>query len=120
VVVDSRLGRWAEVLAGLPDEVMTVVCGHTHMPFTRLANKRQIINPGSVGMPYGRPGAHWAILSAGAVEMRRTAYDTEAACAQITAASSYPGVAGWADYFLYARATDADALAAFGPRDGRA
>lgn len=120
VLVDSRLERWAEVLMGLPDEVRTVVCGHTHMPFTRLASTRQIINPGSIGMPYGRPGAHWAILNAGAVEMRRTAYDPEAACAQIAATSSYPDVAEWAGYFLYARATDADALAAFGPRDGRA
>jgi predicted phosphodiesterase len=119
VLVDSRLERWAEVLADLPDEVMTVVCGHTHMPFTRLANTRQIINPGSVGMPYGMPGAHWAILSGGAIEMRRTAYDPEAACAQVIAASSYPDAAEWADYFLYARATDAEALAAFGPRDGR-
>jgi predicted phosphodiesterase len=120
VLVDSRLERWAEVLADLPDEVMTVVCGHTHMPFTRLANTRQIINPGSVGMPYGRQGAHWALLNQGAVEMRRAAYDPEAACAQVIAMSSYPDVAEWADYFLYARATDADALAAFGPRDGRA
>jgi predicted phosphodiesterase len=119
VLVDSRLERWAEVLADLPNEVMTVVCGHTHMPFTRLANTRQIINPGSVGMPYGRQGAHWAILNGGTVEMRRTAYDPEAACAQIAATSPYPDVAEWADYFLYARATDADALAAFGPRDGR-
>src|SRR5262249_7436090 len=109
VVVDSCLERWAEVLEDLPDEVMTVVCGHTHMPFTRLANSRQVINPGSVGMPYGRPGAHWAILRGGAVEMRRTAYDPRAACAQITAASSYPDAAEWAGYFLYARATDADA-----------
>jgi predicted phosphodiesterase len=120
VVVDSRLERWAEVLADLPDEVMTVVCGHTHMPFTRLANTRQIINPGSVGMPYGRQGAHWATLSGGAIGMRRTAYDPEAACAQVIATSSYPDVSEWADYFLHARATDADALAAFGPRDGRA
>jgi hypothetical protein len=36
--------------------------------------------------------------------MRRAVYDTEAARTEITATSSYPGVAGWADYFLYARA----------------
>jgi predicted phosphodiesterase len=120
VVVDSRLERWAEVLGDLPPEVMTVVCGHTHMPFTRLANTRQIINPGSVGMPYGRQGAHWAILSGGAIEMRRTAYDSVAACAQVTESSSYPDVAEWTDYFLHARATDADALAVMAPRDGRA
>jgi predicted phosphodiesterase len=120
VVVDSRLERWAEVLGDLPPEVMTVVCGHTHMPFTRLANTRQIINPGSVGMPYGRQGAHWAILSGGAVKMRRTAYDPAVACARVTESSSYPDVAEWTDYFLHARATDADALAVMAPRDGRA
>jgi predicted phosphodiesterase len=119
VVVDSRLERWAEVLAGLPSEVATVVCGHTHMPFTRLANRRLIINPGSVGMPYGRQGAHWALLAGGAVTMRRTAYDATAACRLVTEQSSYPDVAEWADYFLHARASDAEALAVMAPRDGR-
>jgi len=119
VVVDSRLERWAEVLAELPAEVMTVVCGHTHMPFTRLAHRRQIINPGSVGMPYGRQGAHWALLAAGAVTMRRTGYDAGQACELVKEQSSYPEVAEWADYFLYARASDADALAVMAPRDGR-
>ena len=119
VVVDSRLERWAEVLAGLPDEVMTVVCGHTHMPFARLANRRQIVNPGSVGMPYGRAGAHWALLTGGAVELRRTAYDVPAACALVCAESAYPDIAEWTDYFLNSRASDADALAVMAPRDGR-
>jgi putative phosphoesterase len=121
VVVDSRLERWAEVMADLPDEVGTVVCGHTHMPFSRLANRRQVINPGSIGMPYGRAGAHWALLSpGGTVELRRTAYDVVAAVAQISESSRYPGVAEWAEYFLNSRASDAEALAAFGPKDGRA
>jgi predicted phosphodiesterase len=119
VVVDSRLARWSEVLDGLPEEVMTVVCGHTHMPFARLANRRQIVNPGSVGMPYGRAGAHWALLSAGAVELRRTAYDVPAACAAVCAESAYPDIAEWTDYFLHSRASDADALAVMAPRDGR-
>ena len=52
--------------------------------------------------------------------MRRTAYDSVAACAQVTESSSYPDVAEWTDYFLHARATDADALAVMAPRDGRA
>jgi len=120
VVVDSRLDRWTEVLAGLPEQTMTVVCGHTHMPFVRLAHRRQIINPGSVGMPYGRAGAHWALLTDGAVTLRRTSYDIEAACAAIGEQSDYPDVAEWTDYFLYSRASDADALGAFAPRDGRA
>jgi hypothetical protein len=89
------------------------------MPFVRLAHGRQIVNPGSVGMPYGRPGAHWALLSDGVVSLRRSLFDIEAACASVRAASSYPDVAEWVDYFLYARATDAEVIAAFGPRDGR-
>jgi putative phosphoesterase len=119
VVVDSRLDRWAEILAGLPAQAMTVVCGHTHMPFTRLAHGRLIVNPGSVGMPYGRAGAHWALLADGAVTLRRTGYDIEAARAAIHDQSDYPDVVEWTDYFLYSRATDAEALAAFAPRDGR-
>ena len=37
-------------------EVTTVVCGHTHMPFVRLVARRLVVNAGSIGMPYGRPG----------------------------------------------------------------
>ncbi|KZM74438.1 metallophosphoesterase family protein [Nocardia terpenica] len=118
VLVDTRLERWAQVLAGLPDTIQTVVCGHTHMPFARLAHGLLVVNPGSVGMPYGRPGAHWALLGPG-VELRRTPFDVVAACATVVAASGYPEVAQWCDYFLHARASDAEALTAFGPRDGR-
>jgi putative phosphoesterase len=119
VLVDTRLDRWVEVLADLPDHVHTLVCGHTHMPFLRLAHGCQIINPGSVGMPYGRPGAHWALLTEGAVSLRRTMFDPDHASATICRQSSYPDVAAWTDYFLHARASDAEAIRIFGPRDGR-
>jgi predicted phosphodiesterase len=118
VLVDSRLDRWSEVFEGLDPAVRTVVCGHTHMPFARLAHGRLVVNPGSVGMPYGRPGAHWALLGPG-VELRTTAFDTEAAVAEVARDSGYPDAAAWADYFLNARASDAEALTTFGPRDGR-
>ncbi len=120
VLVDSRLGRWAEVLADVDPEVTTVVCGHTHMPFLRLAHRRLVLNPGGVGMPYGRPGAHWApVGDDGSVTLRRTAFDVDDACARIAVESGFPEAAAWADYFLRARASDADALEAFGPRDSR-
>lgn len=45
--------------------------GHTHMPFLRLVDGRLIVNPGSVGLPYGRAGARWAIL-AGDIEAIQT------------------------------------------------
>lgn len=119
VLVDTRLSRWAEVLATLPDDVTTLVCGHTHMPFVRLAHRRLIVNPGSVGMPYGRPGAHWALLADGAVTLRRTMFDVAAARAEIVAAAS-PLAHEWAREYLDNVADDADAIEVFGPRDGRA
>ncbi|MFC5940904.1 metallophosphoesterase family protein [Micromonospora harpali] len=118
VLVDSRLSRWAEVLADVPAEVRTVVCGHTHMPFARLVDRRLVVNAGSVGMPYGGPGADWALLGPG-VQLRRTAFDVDAACARVAAESGFPDAAGWADEYLRSRHSDAGALAVFGPRDGR-
>ncbi|EYT78767.1 phosphoesterase [Streptomyces sp. Tu 6176] len=40
VPVDSRPDRRREVFGGLDPEVRTVVRGHTHMPFVRLAHGR--------------------------------------------------------------------------------
>ena len=113
VLVDSPLARYAEVLAGTTAE--TIVCGHTHMPFVRLADRHLIVNPGSVGMPYGHSGASWALLAGGGVALRRTAYDVEAACARI-AASGFPGAAGWAEDYVRTPPSDAEALTVFTPR----
>jgi predicted phosphodiesterase len=118
VVVDSRLERWAEVFGGLDGRVSAVVCGHTHMPFVRLAHRRLVVNPGSVGMPYGGAGAHWALLGPG-IELRVTEFDLDEACDRIAAESGYPDVREWADYFVRSAASDAEALVSFGPRDGR-
>ncbi|MFG2120810.1 metallophosphoesterase family protein [Streptomyces sp. NPDC048710] len=118
VLVDSRLERWAEVLSGLDPGIGTVVCGHTHMPYVRLAHGRLVVNPGSIGMPYGRPGAHWCLLGPGA-DLRVTSYDIPGAVARLTAGCAYPEIAEWADFYLNSRVTDAEALTAFGPRDGR-
>ncbi|MGW7237225.1 metallophosphoesterase family protein [Streptomyces sp. NPDC054804] len=119
VLVDSSAARWAEVFAGVDAAVGTVVCGHTHMPYTRLAHGRLVVNPGSVGMPYGRPGAHWCLLGPGA-DLRVTSYDIPAAVARLRAECAYPKIAEWADCYLNSRVTDTEALAAFGPGDGRA
>ncbi|GGO85428.1 phosphoesterase [Wenjunlia tyrosinilytica] len=119
VLVDSTQRRWAEVMDGVGGEIGTVVCGHTHVPFARLTHGRLVVNAGSVGMPYGRPGAHWALLGPGGAALRRTPFDYEAACARIAAESGYPDAAAWADEYVHARNSAEDALAAFGPRDGR-
>lgn len=119
VLVDTRLSRWQDALSTVPEQVRTIVCGHTHMPFTRLVDRRLVINPGSIGMPYGRPGGAWALLTAGQVSHRHATLDVDAAIAAVVADSTYPDRREWADYFLRATASDTDAITNFGPRDGR-
>jgi predicted phosphodiesterase len=120
VLVDSSLERWSDVFATLEEGVSAVVCGHSHMPFLRLAHRRTVVNPGSVGMPYGGAGAHWVLLGGSTrVSFRRTEFDLDVACARIAAESSYPDAARFADVFIRSRFSDADAIATFGPRDGR-
>lgn len=59
-----------------------VVCGHTHMQFDRTIGKVRVVNAGSVGMPFGGPGAYWLLLGPD-IELRHTAYDLEKAAARI-------------------------------------
>ncbi|MEO7235730.1 MAG: metallophosphoesterase family protein [Lapillicoccus sp.] len=119
VLVDTRLERWAEAFAGLAPDVALVGCGHTHMPFVRLVDRRIVVNPGSVGMPYGRAGGAWALLRGGQVSLRHTDVDVDAVCARIEAESTYPDRAAWAAEYVRSTNSDVDALTAFGPRDGR-
>jgi predicted phosphodiesterase len=109
ILVDSPMSRWLQVLDGVTEPV--VVCGHTHMPYDRLVNQHRVVNPGSVGMAYGPPGAYWAVLGP-RVELRRTAYDVTAAAARISAAD-YPGAAEWAAEYVLHPYGDAEALAEF-------
>ena len=68
--------------------VPLVVCGHTHMQFDRKVGTTRVVNAGSVGMPFGTPGAYWLLLGPG-VELRRTAYDLARAADRIRA-TTYP------------------------------
>lgn len=61
-----------------------VVCGHTHMQFDRTIGQVRVVNAGSVGMPFGSPGAYWLLLGPG-VELRCTQYDLAAATERIRA-----------------------------------
>lgn len=119
VLVDSPMGRWADALSGLADDQMTVVCGHTHMPFVRLVNRRLVVNPGSIGMPYGRAGGSWALLRNGSVSLRHTHIDIDAAVSAVVQGSTYPDRAAWADEYIRAANSDADAIVAFTPKEDR-
>ncbi|MDR3032510.1 MAG: metallophosphatase family protein [Kitasatospora sp.] len=115
ILVDSPISQYQAAFAGVPEP--TVVIGHTHMPFDRLADTRRVINPGSVGLPYGHPGAAWAVLGPD-VTLRRTAYDTRAAAAVLTAAAG--DLPGLEDFIgnLTSSASDAEALAVFSDAAG--
>lgn len=68
--------RVAPSFAGV--EADLVVCGHTHMQFSRDIAGLTVVNAGSVGMPFeDEPGAYWALLGPG-VERRRTTFDESA------------------------------------------
>ncbi|MGL5909621.1 MAG: metallophosphoesterase family protein [Phycicoccus sp.] len=113
VLVDTRLSRWAEAFADVPPEVRMVCCGHTHMPFVRLVDRRLVVNPGSIGMPYGRVGGAWALLAGGQVSLRHTEIDVDAVCRRVVAESAYPDAQAWVDEYVRGRHSDVDALTAF-------
>jgi len=68
--------------------VPLVVCGHTHMQFDRMVGRTRVVNAGSVGMPFGEPGAYWLLLGRN-VQLRHTSYDLAKAAERIRA-TEYP------------------------------
>jgi predicted phosphodiesterase len=74
-------------------DASVVVCGHTHMQFDRMVGRTRVVNAGSVGMPFGEPGADWLLLEP-AVRLRHTSYDLAGAAARIRQ-TAYPQ----AEYF---------------------
>jgi diadenosine tetraphosphatase ApaH/serine/threonine PP2A family protein phosphatase len=65
----------AELLRGV--EERRVVFGHTHIQFTREAGGIELVNPGSIGLPFdGDHRAAYALVhDDGRVELRRVEYD---------------------------------------------
>ena len=79
-------GDEPELLAGVTED--RLVFGHTHLQFQRRAlGGVELVNPGSVGMPFdGDHRAGYALLTEdGEVECRRVAYDHEASAAAVAA-----------------------------------
>ncbi|MEM7049523.1 MAG: metallophosphoesterase family protein [Acidobacteriota bacterium] len=87
-----------------------VVCGHTHMQFDRRIGSHRVVNAGSVGMPFGAPGAYWLLLD-GEVALQRTGYDLAAAAATI-AATAYPQADEFSQWVLSPR-PEAEVLTQF-------
>ena len=97
--MDGFLPEPAEADAELLDGVAArrLIVGHTHRQFRRTANGVEIVNPGSVGLPFdGDRRAAWAVLGDdGSVELRRVEYDVAAAIHGVRArGGDAPWVAG--------------------------
>ena len=73
----------AELLEGVTEP--RLLFGHTHLPFRRVAQGIELINPGSVGLPFdGDDRASYALLHPdGRVEHRRVVYNRAAAMDQV-------------------------------------
>lgn len=78
--------RLLEIFEG--SNATLVVCGHTHMQFDRRIGNVRVVNAGSVGMPFGDPGAYWLLLGPD-VNLRKTRYDLAKAAEHIRA-TDYP------------------------------
>jgi putative phosphoesterase len=89
---DEIFTRWTDEARLLPifgaAEAAVVICGHTHMQFDRMVGNTRVVNSGSVGMPFGRPGAEWLLLRP-EIELRHTNYNREEAARRI-AATGFP------------------------------
>ena len=88
-----------------------VVCGHTHMQFDRMIGGVRVVNAGSVGMPFGQPGAYWLLLD-GDVQLRHTSYDLAEAAALVQA-TCYPEAQDFAARSILRPPSEEEMLEAF-------
>jgi predicted phosphodiesterase len=110
MILKTTSDEWLrEMLADVEADV--VVCGHTHMQFDRRVDRWRVVNAGSVGMPYGAPGAHWLQLGPD-VEHRRTPYDRASFAAQV-AAGDWPKGERFAEENIHSFPSEQEALEFF-------
>jgi putative phosphoesterase len=106
---ETHKNRLREIIADVQQDV--IVCGHTHMAFERTLDGKSIVNAGSVGMPYGEPGAYWLLLGPD-IEFMQTTYDLEQA-AETIRNSEYPQAQDFADHNVLKPPTEEEAMAVF-------
>jgi len=91
--------------------VSVVVCGHTHMQFDRNVGSIRVINAGSVGMPFGEPGAYWLQLGPD-VQLQHTPYDLARAAKRIRQ-TKYPQAQDFAERNVLQPPSEEETLEAF-------
>jgi predicted phosphodiesterase len=87
------------------------ICGHTHMQFDRMIGRTRVVNAGSVGMPYGEPGAYWLLLGPD-IQLCCTPYDLVGAAQRISA-TSYPQAREFANRDLLEPRSESEMLELF-------
>jgi predicted phosphodiesterase len=101
--------RLLPIFEGL--DVSVVVCGHTHMQFDRMIGTTRVVNAGSVGIPFGEPGAYWLLLEPD-VQLRRTRYDLDRAADRVRS-TTYPQAEDFASCNILHPPSEKETLAAF-------
>ena len=101
--------RLLPVFEGL--NVPVVICGHTHMQLDRTIGRVRVVNAGSVGMPYGEPGAYWLLLGPN-VQLRHTSYDLTKAAERIRD-TNYPQAQEFAAHNVLQPPSEGETLEAF-------
>jgi putative phosphoesterase len=89
-----------------------VVCGHTHMQFDRRIAHTRVVNVGSVGMPFGEPGADWLLLGPD-IQFRHTTYDLANAAERVRS-TDYPQAQDFAARNILNPPTEQEMLEIFG------
>jgi predicted phosphodiesterase len=88
-----------------------VICGHTHMQFQRTVGRIHVVNAGSVGMPFGAPGADWLLLGP-SVQLQHTAYDLGKAAERIRD-TTYPHAEEFATRYVLRPPSEREMLELF-------
>ena len=101
--------RLSSIFEGLDAPI--VVCGHTHMQFDRMIGRTRVVNAGSLGMPFGEPGAYWLLLGPD-VQLRHTPYNLAKAAERIRA-TSYPQAQDCADHNVLQPPSEKEMLEVF-------
>lgn len=94
-----------------PLDASMIVCGHTHMQFDRTIGTTRVLNAGSVGMPFGEPGAYWLLFEPH-VTLCRTTYNLAEAAARVRK-TQYPQAEYFAEHHVLNPPSEAAVLGMF-------
>jgi hypothetical protein len=81
------------------------------MQFDRMIGATRVVNAGSVGMPFGEPGAYWLLLEPD-VQLRRTLYDLDRAANRVRS-TTYSQAEDFASRNILHPPSEEETLAAF-------